>query len=371
MFPRELSQRAAQAARVFVRARAAQAARVFARARAAQAARILGIAIVATVAGCAKETAAPLPPLTIDSDRIAVAGLSSGAYMATQAHFAWSDRLLGVALVAGGPYGCAGGSLDTALGPCIEAKPYAPGPKQLAAQVRERAARGDIAPLPGLAGDRVWLLHGREDARVAAAVVDSAQALYGEFASEAPGLQVTRDTGDFGHVLPTLSTGTDCRTGGSPHLGACGRDAAGEAMQALFGDPGAKAGEADGELLRFDQDRYLEPGQDAQLAGEGFLYLPAACAAGERCGLLVAFHGCEQNADAVGEAFVRDAGFNRWADVHRVVVLYPQARSSYLPLNPKACWDWWGYTGPDYDTRRGTQLRWLAAAMAALGAPVQ
>jgi len=84
----------------------------------------------------------------------------------------------------------------------------------------------------------------------------------------------------------------------------------------------------------------------------------------------VVFHGCQQNADTVGNAFARDAGFNRWADVHRVAVLYPQTRSSYLPLNPNACWDWWGYTGPDYDTRRGVQQRWLAAAMAALGAPL-
>ena len=74
--------------------------------------------------------------------------------------------------------------------------------------------------------------------------------------------------------------------------------------------------------------------------------------------------------DKVGEAFVRDAGFNRWADVHRVAVLYPQVRSSYLPLNPKACWDWWGYTGEAYDTRDGAQLRWLAAALTALGAPM-
>ncbi|WP_246048445.1 extracellular catalytic domain type 2 short-chain-length polyhydroxyalkanoate depolymerase [Arenimonas terrae] len=330
-----------------------------------------GLLAIAVLCGCAAEPAPPLPALAIDADRIAVAGLSSGAYMATQVHFAWSDRLRGAALVAGGPYGCAGGSLDTALGPCIEAKPFTPDPERLAKKLRERAVRGDIAPLSGLAGDRVWLLHGREDQVVAAAVVDSAQQLYRQLGADAPGLTVTRETGDFGHVLPTLLAGADCVAGGPPHLGACGRDAAGEAMQALFGEPGAEAGEASGELRRFGQEAYLEPGQDAQLAVDGYLYLPAACAAGERCGLLVAFHGCEQNADRVGEAFVRDAGFNRWADVHRVVVLYPQARSSYLPLNPKACWDWWGYTGPDYDTRRGAQLRWLASAMAAIGAPLQ
>lgn len=360
MFPREFSQRAAQAARVFG-AGAALAARVLA----------AGVFMSALLAGCAEEAAPPLPELAIDPDRIAVAGLSSGAYMATQVHFAWSDRLRGAALIAGGPYGCAGGSLKTALGPCIAADPAAPDPGRLVAKVRERAGNGDLAPLSGLAGDRVWLLHGERDGLVSKAVVDAAEAVYRQLGDDAGGLVLSRHGGDFGHVLPTTDAGADCIEGGAPYLGRCGRDAAGEAMQALYGPPANTAAEAGGELRRFDQDAYLREGGDAQLASEGFLYVPAACAAGQACGVLVAFHGCEQNADKVGEAFVRDAGFNRWADVHGVVVLYPQARSSYLPLNPKACWDWWGYTGPDYDTRRGAQLRWLAAAMAALGAPLQ
>jgi len=139
-------------------------------------------------------------------------------------------------------------------------------------------------------------------------------------------------------------------------------------MTALFGRVPAPAAAAGGELRRFGQARY---GKDASLAASGYVYVPAACATGQRCGLLIAFHGCEQNADKVGEAFVRDAGFNRWADAAQVVVLYPQARASYLPLNPKACWDWWGYSGADYDTRDGLQLRWLANASAALGAPLR
>jgi hypothetical protein len=27
------------------------------------------------------------------------------------------------------------------------------------------------------------------------------------------------------------------------------------------------------------------------------------------------------------------------------------------PLNPDHCWDWWGYTGPDFDVRAGPQMR--------------
>lgn len=345
IFPREFSQRAAPAARVFICA-----------------------SLAATLIACASEPAPPLPALDIDPDRVAVAGLSSGAYMATQVHLIHSDRLRGAALVAGGPYGCAGGTLETALGTCMVG---APDVAALSARVRERAAAGDIAPLAGLAGDGVYVLHGRADTIVAEEVSRAAGGLYESLSGDAPGLVVETDFDrDFPHLLPTRDQGIDCQLGGEPWLGRCGFDAAGAMMARLFGEPAAEAGKAAGELRRFDQAAYAPADADPLLAEEGYLYLPPACAAGERCGLLVAFHGCQQHAGNVGEAFVRDAGFNRWADVHRVAVLYPQARSSYLPLNPKACWDWWGYTGADYDTRRGAQPRWLAAAMTALGAPM-
>ena len=343
--PRDVSQRAAQAARVFIPA-----------------------ALALALAACGGDAPPPLPRLAVDPARVAVAGLSSGAYMATQTHLAWSDHLLGAALVAGGPYGCAGGSLDVALALCMTGQPDAP---RLAARVRERAQSGAIAPLPGLAGDRVYVLHGKADAIVSAEVSNAGASVYGALADDAGGMALRNDTNrEFGHVLPTAGEGVDCVAGGSPYLGACGFDAAGEAMAWLFGEAPPAAAAAAGDLLTFNQDGLLPDGEDAQLADRGYLYVPPACRDGATCGVLVVFHGCQQNADAIGDVFARSAGFNRWADVHRVAVLYPQTRSSYLPLNPKACWDWWGYSGPDYDTRRGVQQRWLAAAMAALGAPL-
>jgi len=353
-FPRGISQRAAQAARLF-----------------AQWPRPPAFAAALLLTACAAEPEPALPRLAIDPGRVAVVGLSSGAYMATQAHLAFSDRLVGAALIAGGPYGCAGGQLDTALGPCMKAEPFTPDPARLAGKVRERAAAGDLAPLAGLAGDRVIALHGQADRTVAEGVSRASLGVYEQLAGDAPGTALRWDgERGFGHVMPTEASGVDCVEGGAPHLGNCGFDAAGEALGWLFG-PGVAAADAGGELRRFDQEALRAADADPLLAAVGFLYVPAACAAGEACGAVVVFHGCEQDAGRVGERFARDAGFNRWADVHRLVVLYPQVRSSYLPLNPKACWDWWGYTGPDYDTRRGLQLRWLASAMAALGAPLE
>lgn len=326
--------------------------------------------LMAACAGNAPETG--LPALRLDPQRVAVAGLSSGAYMATQVHLAFSQRIDGAALIAGGPYGCAGGDLKTALGPCMSAQPAAPDVDMLAARAREHAAAGRIDPLDGLTGDRVYVLHGRRDDKVAEAVSTAAAQFYRAVAGDAVQVQTDFEH-DFGHGLPTRSAGVDCIGMGTPWLGHCDFDAAGAAVTALFGAPSAEPrDEASGELIRFDQRRYDSPDRDSYLGDDGYLYVPSECAAGDAaCGLLVVFHGCQQQADALGDRFVREAGFNRWADAQHLVVLYPQTRATYVPLNPKACWDWWGYSGSDYDLHSGAQLQWLANAVAALGLRLQ
>lgn len=326
--------------------------------------------LMAACAGKAPETG--LPALRLDPQRVAVAGLSSGAYMAAQVHLAFSQRIDGAALIAGGPYGCAGGDLKTALGPCMSAQPTVPDVDTLAARARERATAGRIDPLDGLAGDRVYVLHGRSDDKVSEAVSTAAARFYRAVAGDAVQVQTDFEH-DFGHGLPTRSAGVDCIGMGTPWLGQCGFDAAGAAVTALFGSASAPPqDEADGALIGFDQARYAAKDHDPYLGDNGFVYVPDGCRAdAPACGLLIVFHGCQQHADALGDRFVREAGFNRWADAQRLVVLYPQTRATYVPLNPKACWDWWGYSGSDYDLHSGAQLQWLANAVAALGLRLQ
>ncbi len=330
-----------------------------------------GLALAA-LAACAKPPSASLPKLDIDPSRVTVAGLSSGAYMATQSHIAWPRVFSGAALVAGGPYGCAAGDLGQALSTCMKGEPAAD-LGALAREVRQRSAQGTLGDLEALAGDHVYVLHGRDDNTVAESVSRDAAGLYTTLRTQLPvlsGLQVQWD-GDraFGHNLPVAGRGDDCAQSVAPFLGHCGFDAAGEIFAHLYGKPAEKAGTAHGELRRFSQKQLNGRVPDPYLADTGYAYFPRACLAGTRCGLLVVFHGCQQNAEAVGETFVRDAGFNRWADVYHVAVLYPQTRATFAPLNPKACWDWWGFSGANYDTRQGRQQQWLMHALAALGVP--
>ncbi len=327
-------------------------------------ARFVVIALVAAIAGCA-EPDAPLPSLKIDATRVSVSGISSGAYMAHQVHLAFSSTIDGAALIAGGPYGCAQGDLQTALSHCMHPD-QAPELAPLNDAVRSRAAAGQIDVLSGLDGDRVWVMHGREDKIVSAAVTAASADLYRALS---PQVAVTVDADrDFGHVFATAAQG-DCRADDA-HLAACGFDLAGEVFKQVVDADAQPAAKATGELFAFDQRPYAEDGHDPLLADRGYVYVPKQCRGEQSCGLHVAFHGCEMQADRIGTRFVAEAGYNRWADGAGVVVLYPQARSSLMPLNPKACWDWWGYTGRDYDTRDGAQLRWLKRVFAQFGIAV-
>ena len=250
----------------------------------------------------------------------------------------------------------------------------APDVAALVTRATSRSAAGEIGQLRDLVHARVYLLHGKDDAVVASAVAAANVHFYQQLRDRVPGLEGMQVSDDsqraFAHNLPIAASGDDCGTSQAPYLGHCGFDAAGEIFARMFGQPAhSVAADARGDLRTFDQDALRPTGADAFLASMGYLYLPPDCAAGRRCGLLVVFHGCKQNAEAVGTAFVNDAGFNRWADAYDVVVLYPQTRASFAPLNPQACWDWWGYSGTDYDTRQGVQLRWLVNAVRALGLP--
>ena len=71
------------------------------------------------------------------------------------------------------------------------------------------------------------------------------------------------------------------------------------------------------------------------------------------------------------DTFVKNTGYNEWADTNRLIVLYPQANAmtvgTRLPrINPFGCWDWWGYTGLEYRTKTAPQIRTIRAMVAQL-----
>ena len=78
----------------------------------------LALCIFALTPGCGP-SAQKLPALGADLSQTSVSGLSSGGYMAGQFHVAHSATVIGAAIFAAGPYGCAESA-------AAEAFPYFP-----------------------------------------------------------------------------------------------------------------------------------------------------------------------------------------------------------------------------------------------------
>ncbi len=331
------------------------------------------------IAICASTCAAAerLPALGADGAAVTVSGVSSGAYMAVQFQVAHSASVRGVGAIAGGPYGCAQGSLWIALTSCMDPGPWSrPPPAQTLVQhARALAQAGAIDPLERLAGAKVWLFSGTRDDTVSAEVVEAARRFYLAAAPDAD--VVLENSVPAGHGMVTENEGNECSTTKPPFIVDCDYDAAGILLAHLLGKLEAPDAKHDGKLLAFDQAEFAGGNPAAiGMADSGYVFVPDACAK-ERCRIHVAFHGCRQSAGQIERRFVLEAGYNRWAAANRVIVLYPQTTPRWgfnfgarnFVFNPKACWDWWGYTGSSYHTRQGTQIRAVGAMLERLGSP--
>ncbi len=307
--------------------------------------------IALSAAALAARAAAPLPALVIDGSKTTVSGLSSGAYMAVQMHVAYSATFhTGAGIVAGGPYYCAQDSLATATGPCMTHSSGTQVPA-LVSITNSWAGAGSIDPVANLAGSRLYLYSGTQDQTVVQAVMNDLRTYYTSFVP--PANIVYKNTLGSGHGMITDDFGGSCATTATPFVDDCNFDLAGAILQQLYGALNARnAGALSGNFVQFDQTAFVS---GHGMASTGWLYVPASCAAGESCRLHVAFHGCLQNARAVGEQFVRDTGYNRWADTNHIVVLYPQTGAA-TSANPNGCWDWWGYDSANYAKKSGPQM---------------
>ncbi|HEU5468652.1 MAG TPA: PHB depolymerase family esterase [Steroidobacteraceae bacterium] len=324
-------------------------------------------ATLAALAACSQgPSGEKLPRLDIIPGSLTVSGVSSGGYMATQYQVAYSQSVAGAGIIGAGPWLCARGIVTRALNDCLAGETGGPDERPLVAALRASAALRIVDDPAGLAADRVWIFHGAKDETMGAAVSDSLLRFYKAFI---PLERVHYETQvPAAHGFPTAGEGGACGAGEPPWILDCGYDAAGEVLKHLYGGLAEPSAELSGELREFGQSRYVESGARASMAETGLLYVPRECAEGASCRLHVAFHGCSQGIDTLGRSFARQAGYNRWADANRIVVLYPQAKASAAwPINPRGCWDWWGYSGADYAARSGAQLSAVRRMVEALG----
>lgn len=324
-----------------------------------------------------------LPSLDADIGETSVSGISSGAYMAGQFEMAHARIVKGAAIIAGGPYGCSqsifadsmplpGGefvNLSKAVNGCMLNNLAVWGvtdAQMLASKARERAEHDQIDPIKDVTDDRVYLFSGEEDRTVVPEIVAAAAKFYAALGVPEANIKLVNNL-PAGHAFVTESDGEACERSGEPYVVHCNYDQAGELLKHIYGPLQPPSAQETGEWLEFDQRPFTtDLGVDG-LDDKGVAYIPKTCREQSGCRIHIAFHGCAQNREKVGDAFVRKTGFARWADTNRIIVLYPQTTA--LPFNPQACWDWWGYTGSQYLTRKAPQIVAVYRMLEALSSP--
>lgn len=318
------------------------------------------VPILAVLLGAAPappaEPPVALPALGADAARVSVSGLSSGGFMAVQYATAFSGRTVGVGVVAGGPYNCAfvnAGGIVT----CMRGAPAGRASFDAATGF---AALGSIDPVAGIARQRVYLFSGSRDAVVAQPVVDATRDFYAAAGVGGANLAYVRSFA-AGHAFISDDLGGDCAVNASPFINECAEtgalyDQPAAILSHIYGKLRRKAARLSAAPVAFDQTPF--GGSVSGMAKSGFVYIPAKCrTAAAKCAVHVVFHGCVQSAESVGDAVYARLGYNEWADTNRIIVLYPQVDRKPLLGNPQGCWDWWGYSGLDFQTRGGTQLK--------------
>lgn len=299
-----------------------------------------------------------LPFLNIDPNRVVATGVSSGGIMAVQLGVAQSSTFRGIAVFAGGIYGCADKMISGSKN-CL-ADPQDP-KSYMEAYLAYKQSRNLIDPPVNIAKQRIYLFSGTEDKIVPVSTMRSLAKFY-ERLRPAPAVKF--DIVKAGHGQPTLNPGNRCDSSRSPWLINCDFDGARVALEHIFGPLNPRVPAPPTNLMVFDQSLYATPA--ATMSKQGLIYIPQKCQKGATpCGLIVALHGCGQSPESIGPMYAMSAGYNEWAEANDFVVLYPAVHPGWI-VNRAGCWDWWGYTSEKPTDQQAPQInaimsmvRWL------------
>lgn len=283
--------------------------------------------------------------------------------MALQVAIAHSATVRGAGLIAGGPWHCAEGSSRIAQERCMGNAAQVD-VESLVNHTRQTAAKGAIDDVKNLATSKFYVFGSEKDTVVKPPAADRLTEYLSAFTSRSQIL--IEKSVPAAHGWPTENFGNACGQMGIPWLNKCGYDSAAKILGQLYGTLAPRTSAVSASLKSFDQSEF-DPAGAATLGRHGYVYVPAACASKGGCRVHVAFHGCQMSSDIVQDKFAVNSGLNEWAETNDVVVLYPQTKAS--GSNPFGCWDWFGYTGPEYDTKNGAQVKAVRAMIDRLTSP--
>src|SRR5690554_1749589 len=123
-----------------------------------------------------------LPKLNTTTERLYIAGISSGGYLTHQLHLAWPDEVRGVAVFAAGPYACAKDGVSAALFNCMAVSRGTPSAKKSLQLIEEAAKEGGLGDPKLVANSRVYLYKAEADPVVAQPVSIALEKTYAQLA---------------------------------------------------------------------------------------------------------------------------------------------------------------------------------------------
>lgn len=326
------------------------------------------LAAAAALTAFAAHAAPPLPKYNVDTSQATVSGLSAGGFMANQLGYAYSSYFKGVGVFAAGPYMCAGHNNYTAC--MYNAAISSAQLTTMQNSINSFSTSGAIDNKANVAGQKVYMFVGSSDYTVGPNPMVAARTQYTNNGVASANLEFVQRAGTA-HVFPTDfdATGNNaCSSSASPYISNCGYDGAKAVLSKFYGTLNARNNApAAGNYIAFDQAAFsTNPGMDTT----GWVYVPANCAGGAQCKVHVALHGCQQGYGKIGDKFIKNTGYTRWADTNDIIVLFPQAKvdntsrqtaASGSLANPNGCWDWVGWYGGNFAQKAGTQVAAIKA----------
>lgn len=317
----------------------------------------------------------PLPALNVDTANITVSGLSSGGVMAINLGYAFSATFKGVGIFAATPYLC---QYHYAYESCQNKNVVTTSMLNTMQTTIDSWSGGAIDSKANIANQKIYLFTGTKDNTVGVNPMLAVQEQYSNNGVPSVNLVQAANTG---HVFPTdfTSAGNNpCSTSFTPYISNCSYDGAKAVLTQFYGALQPRNNmPAAAHYREFNQREFTSnPG----MADTGWVYVPATCAAYAKCKLHVAMHGCTQNYATIGDKFVKNTGYTRWADTNNIIVLFPQARAdlnSYPTVasgtqsNANSCWDTVGLYGANYAQKSGVQLSAIKAMVDRLSSASQ
>jgi poly(3-hydroxybutyrate) depolymerase len=276
--------------------------------------------------------------------------------------------------------------------------------------IQENQKNHLISSTDNIAQQKVFLYQGSGDTVVHPPMLEKLKDFYHQF--HVPDANIKISQGPGGHNFPTDHEGeNDCSAQEVPYVSSCGMDVAGDLLKHVTGHADLQRSmdrdQSVKNLYQVSQDLGADSSvqRPSSIATYGYLAASPACLANpEQCDVHVALHGCkmsdsfDDNFDNSLSAFVKqsymkaqrqsealtgmslpypplrkdrygtlkfalDAGYLDYVEKNKLIVLFPQTWISpeNYPLNPKGCWDWYGWTGSNYATNQGAEASWLMA----------